>query len=348
MEVLKYLENFFPFFFYSGQVNCQDCSFTGWSEQDNPCPEGNTEIYLEKSEGQSNRLCCVTGSNDGKILAKQAGACRMTDCVSSTSSDICTVMAERYIQGIKLEYEEILRDNCLQKDGEHALTGLCCQVNSTEGLLATTLGAEPHEFPHQAKLKLPGHCGGTVYNKNFIITAAHCVVGKESFEVEPPDEMKVILGTNIGDKDEAGSDNVYTVKRVIPHEHYSRLKPNPELEQESPRIFNDIALLELNEEIQFSDKVKALQIAPKKFESAEFADNAVIVGWGTTDTLDISIHLQKANFIIRKDKTCFEYSNDAPWPHMNKKEPQLLCVGGIREGKWSPSKKRKIKMLIIL
>lgn len=77
------------------------------------------------------------------------------------------------------------------------------------------------------------------------------------------------------------------------------------------------------------------------FPCAEYADHAVIVGWGTTDTQALSIHLQKANFILRSDKPCFQKNMQegkyGVWFQMHDKPDQLLCVGGIMEGKWSPS-----------
>lgn len=58
---------------------------------------------------------------------------------------------------------------------DYGYTSLCCPKNSKEGKLTAILSAEHNEFPHMAKLRLPEECGGTIYNKRFIITAAHCV-----------------------------------------------------------------------------------------------------------------------------------------------------------------------------
>src|SRR5687768_2152755 len=75
-----------------------------------------------------------------------------------------------------------------------------------------------------------------------------------------------------------------------------------------------------------------------------YADQAVIAGWGKTETMSGSAHLQKANFILRDPENCFGVYNSSKFGihyaryHTKYEEykDQLLCVGGILEGKWSP------------
>jgi len=159
-------------------------------------------------------------------------------------------------------FDEILREKCTTKDGKAGYTSLCCPEESLEGKLASVFGAEPNEFPHMAKLYLPGHCGGTIYNKRFIITAAHCIVDKETYLLKSVDKMKAIIGSNSGDNDD--SLYVYNVTRAIPHKNYTKLYPNSETMK--GYTLNDIALLELDRDIDFGPNVKALRIAEPGFE----------------------------------------------------------------------------------
>lgn len=62
-----------------------------------------------------------------------------------------------------------------------------------------------------------------------------------------------------------------------------------------------------------------------------------MVGWGTTDTLDVSQFLQKANMIIHDDEACF--GKGAQFEVSSKRfRDHFLCVGGQAEGTWSPSR----------
>lgn len=70
------------------------------------------------------------------------------------------------------------------------------------------------------------------------------------------------------------------------------------------RHFYDICLFELERNITFGDNVKVLEIAPKGFKPLDYAKRVKIAEWGTTDAREMSVHLQKANFVIRRDEVC--------------------------------------------
>ncbi len=112
-----------------------------------------------------------------------------------------------------------------------------------------------------AKLRLPAECGGTIYNKRFIITAAHCVVSSITQVPYPAEFMKVIIGTNSAENEDQRY--VYGVIQVIPHEQHSRLQKN--FNETEDLMLYDIALLKLDRDIEFGPHVKAIEIAPKDF-----------------------------------------------------------------------------------
>lgn len=97
----------------------------------------------------------------------------------------------------------------------------------------------PGEFPWTVSVKLNGQpiCGGSLIDKSWILTAAHCVVGYN------PKNLTVRLGAyRIKDTSETQTLDV-PVSMFIVHKEYSMPRP----------FSNDIALLKLNEQIEFTD-----------------------------------------------------------------------------------------------
>lgn len=97
----------------------------------------------------------------------------------------------------------------------------------------------PGEFPWTVSVKLNGQpiCGGSLIDKSWILTAAHCVVGYN------PKNLTVRLGAyRIKDTSETQTLDV-PVSMFIVHKEYSMPRP----------FSNDIALLKLNDQIEFTD-----------------------------------------------------------------------------------------------
>merc|ERR1712200_195624 len=83
-----------------------------------------------------------------------------------------------------------------------------------------------------------GMCGGTIVNKKFVITAAHCY--NSMFN-----DLRVIVGEhNLCDGVNEGG-KVIKVKKITLHPDYN-----------SRTVDNDIAVLELAEDLTFTDKIK--------------------------------------------------------------------------------------------
>lgn len=306
------------------------------------CPSGTNEIYEDNGRF---KMCCEAGKKSEKDMKIKATSCRATNCVPKdvyyeNSENICSnskYFATRVMNGSPIEYENLMEDKCTLGGYNDGVVALCCPKNSKDSYLVTTFGSEPNEFPHMAQVRTPGFCGGTVYNKRYIITAAHCVVDDFDGYLKPVANMTVTLTTgniqygNGGDN----SDQVYRVTEVIPHEEYSNLRSNPDREKGYIRQYNDIALLKLDRDIQFGNGiVRTLEIAPKDFVPENYATQVVVVGWGKTPKNFEWTWLQKSNSKLRNDSACFDIFGGYWWT-MDSGKDQLLCVGGIKDGVWS-------------
>jgi len=114
------------------------------------------------------------------------------------------------------------------------------------------------DFPYQISLQLSGshRCGGSVVAPNVILTAAHCVRGINARD----------LTIRVGSSSKTSGGLVVKVKKYIDHELY-----NPST------IDFDIAILVLEENLQYSDKIQPIEMATQE---ATDGDNCVVSGWG--------------------------------------------------------------------
>ncbi|XP_055301168.1 serine protease easter-like [Sitodiplosis mosellana] len=128
------------------------------------------------------------------------------------------------------------------------------------------------------------HCGGVLINKDYILTASHCVNGRGVSQLG-----WVPTGVRLGEWDLSNDDDcddgycsepvldIPVVER-IPHENY---KSNSKTQE------NDIALLRLARSITFTDWIKpiCLPISPgltgKNYDNSTF----IVSGWGRTENV---------------------------------------------------------------
>merc|ERR1712018_473535 len=108
-----------------------------------------------------------------------------------------------------------------------------------------------------------GMCGGTIVNKKFVITAAHCYNSMFT-------DLRVIVGEhNLCDGVNEGG-KVIKVKKITLHPDYN-----------SRTVDNDIAVLELAEDLTFTKKIKPACLPSS--ETKDYSGSASTVsGWGGT------------------------------------------------------------------
>ncbi|XP_072747507.1 chymotrypsin-2-like [Anoplolepis gracilipes] len=123
--------------------------------------------------------------------------------------------------------------------------------------------AKPGEIAYQVSLQTikTGHhfCGGVVLNQKYVLTAAHCVFGKN---------VKLISAT-VGTIDLRKPHAVYLIESSYVHEEYNR----------NNSWINDIALLKLISPIEFSTLVSPVEL-PKQNQTVKTDSTAIVSGYG--------------------------------------------------------------------
>ncbi|CAF4837115.1 unnamed protein product [Pieris macdunnoughi] len=152
------------------------------------------------------------------------------------------------VQGDSLSLEEEDKHIDANKDAERVVGGAAAPVGAV---------------PHQVGIREPKEdnwlfCGGAIIEERWIMTAAHCLV-----KIKPKDIVAAV-GTNLR---RGGTE--YKISKFIIHEKYGRTS-----------FANDIALMLTEKEIEFSDKVKPVQLASRNTEPGA---KCLLTGWGYTN-----------------------------------------------------------------
>jgi secreted trypsin-like serine protease len=156
--------------------------------------------------------------------------------------------------------------------------------------------AKENFWPWQVSLQVKGiigsshTCGGSVLNDRYILTAAHCF----TYNTDPAD-WKIKAGKHKIDSwfSETG-EKVFTVEKIIQHEGYASWKSN----------LNDIALMKLNEKIEFNDYIQPVCMPEATIGKLEGA-MATVTGWGTTsEGGSIASKLQQVDVPIIANQKC--------------------------------------------
>ncbi|KAF7396675.1 hypothetical protein HZH66_007537 [Vespula vulgaris] len=133
-----------------------------------------------------------------------------------------------------------------------------------EPRIVNGVDAKPGEIPYQISLQMKlsnfHFCGGSILNKNYVITAAHCVLTKSK------NNIQVVAGTNYLNDEKS---SIHNVKNIIIHENYSP----------SDSWKNDIALLEVVEPFSETKLISFINL-PTSHDVINANDRAVISGWG--------------------------------------------------------------------
>ncbi|XP_044019370.1 chymotrypsin-1-like [Aphidius gifuensis] len=153
--------------------------------------------------------------------------------------------------------------------------------------------AEIEEFPYLVSLQHAAHhvCSCTIISHFHVMTSASCVILNTSPLVIPAN-LKILTGTNDRFGETDGS-IYYNVKLVIFHPFYD----------EKFFWINDIAILKLENRIEYSMKRKNILLPSNDFDLSR---SVFIAGWGysTSTSYACSRFLQVLQMIIKSQSNC--------------------------------------------
>uniref|UniRef100_A0A1A9VTQ1 Peptidase S1 domain-containing protein n=1 Tax=Glossina austeni TaxID=7395 RepID=A0A1A9VTQ1_GLOAU len=158
-------------------------------------------------------------------------------------------------------------------------------------------------FPYQVSVQCNGEhrCGGVIYNRNIIITAAHCLF-------DDPRDIRIRAGSS---QWQSGGVKI-KVRNFEIHNGYS-----------SQTVVNDIALLRLSSPLRFSSKIQPIKLASKVPDDGA---TAIVSGWGTTydGAPDIPNQLKSAEVAIISRTNCAS----SAYSYGSGIKPSMICAAG--------------------
>ena len=173
--------------------------------------------------------------------------------------------------------------------------------------------AKPHEYPWMAFVtrinfiagEMESVCGGSLVHPKFILTAAHCVAGGDI------NDTLVIIGSN-NVTQSLREMNFKLLSNIYIHPNYDT-KRN---QYEELKISQDIAILELEYEVDVGPKINAICL-PSEYDVEDQLENqtAIVAGWGTVgydkdrEPVGSLDKLTKASVSIRSNVWCKKHYN---------------------------------------
>lgn len=200
-----------------------------------------------------------------------------------------------------------------------------CGQKPYELFIAGGEESRQHEWPwmaavfrrHNSPKPITYICGGSLINRRYILTAAHCFI--HNYVILPASTFTVRLGAHYLD---SGED--YTVANLVLHHNHS-----------GSDFFNDIALVRLASEVFFTDKIAPICLPTREMSYKTFVDRmATVAGWGSTAfyrTSDSRV-LQHVSVPVLSNEECSSaYSRVRGAAFLARGTDHIVCAG-LREG----------------
>merc|ERR1712055_361507 len=222
------------------------------------------------------------GSEDGSDFGSNM---RMSDDGSDYGSDYGSNMRGMDDDGSMTDYgseygseaEDFANLTMSRAAEERAInTCSCATVSSSDRIVGGNEVNPKYKLPYQVLVSpcnKEGHCfmcGGTILNKRYVVTAAHCLyAGKDLMTLKGGSKFRVMLGEH----DHCKATSSFVLASAV-HKH-------PKFDINSPSGDNDIAILKLSKDLTFSDKIKPVCL-PTSATKDYSGKASTVSGWGGT------------------------------------------------------------------
>lgn len=176
--------------------------------------------------------------------------------------------------------------------------------------------ADPNAWPWQVSIfggtDRKYFCGGSIINEKWILTAGHCIGGRES-----PDDILIRAGQPRRD--------TYSpyLQEFHPAELYLHKEYNPHT------VDNDIALIRLQETIRFNDHVRPICL-PKTNKRLPVGTRCTVIGWGKQgdSAVDYERQIRQVNLEVTDWKKCKYAIEHAEIQVPYQLTDHMFCAGG--------------------
>ncbi|XP_022832030.1 uncharacterized protein LOC111360359 isoform X1 [Spodoptera litura] len=168
---------------------------------------------------------------------------------------------------------------------------------SNRSVTATLEGQWPWQvalYQQQTSVDFRYICGGTLVSKHHVITAAHCVTKKFSTRVVNQNTLTVYLGKH-NLRNSVEGVQVKFVSRIFVHPEYN-----------STVFSSDLAILELRDEVTYSERVQPACIWPETEKDLKYVvgERGSVVGWGYESTGKAREELTLLEMPVVDQQTC--------------------------------------------